>query len=304
MERLDRGLCNSKWGILYPDYSIQHLEFWGSDHRFLALSFEDQHSRRRGTMEKGRFPFFCEDCWSDEAECKNIVSKIWGGPQEGRDAMENMKWKIQACGERLVAWNMHKRRDLKRVIAVRMRALREASSLNRPPAWKQLAILEEKLNNVLDKEYRGLWRGWNPLKAPGRDGFPATFYPKFWGTVGEEVTSLCLEILNKGICLKDINSTVITLIPKTQNPTNMEDYRPISLCNVLYKIITKAMTNRLRGVIGEIISETQCAFIPGRMISDNTIVGFECLCRLKRWKRKTGSMALKLDMSKAYDRVE
>ncbi|KAI9157818.1 hypothetical protein LWI28_028552 [Acer negundo] len=84
----------------------------------------------------------------------------------------------------------------------------------------------------------------------------------------------------------------------------MGDYRPISLCSVLYKIITKAMTNRLRGVMGEIISETQCAFIPRRMISDNTTVGFECISRLKRRKGKKGSMTLKLDMSKAYDRVE
>ncbi|KAK3222430.1 hypothetical protein Dsin_009455 [Dipteronia sinensis] len=64
------------------------------------------------------------------------------------------------------------------------------------------------------------------------------------------------------------------------------------------------MTNRLKHVLGGIISETQCAFIPGRLILDNTIVSFECIHRLKRRKRKRGSMAIKLDMAKACDRVE
>ncbi|KAK2655696.1 hypothetical protein Ddye_008748 [Dipteronia dyeriana] len=84
----------------------------------------------------------------------------------------------------------------------------------------------------------------------------------------------------------------------------MTDFHPISLCRVIYKIIAKTISNRLRGVLGQIISETQCAFIPSRMISDNMIMGFECLHILKKRKRKKGSLALKLDMSKAYDRVE
>ncbi|KAK3192991.1 hypothetical protein Dsin_024301 [Dipteronia sinensis] len=101
-----------------------------------------------------------------------------------------------------------------------------------------------------------------------------------------------------------MNNSVISLIPKIKNPMRISDYRPISLCNVLYKIIAKAITNRFRHALGGVISETQCAFVPGRLISDNTIVGFECLHRLKRRKRKKGFIAIKLDMSKAYDRVE
>ncbi|KAK2635086.1 hypothetical protein Ddye_029878 [Dipteronia dyeriana] len=163
--------------------------------------------------------------------------------------------------------------------------------------------------SYLDKDFTGeeIRRsifGMGHLKASGKDGFLAVFYQKFWDSVGMEVTKYCLEVLNKSKSLEDINETVIILIPKIQKPTNMGDYRPISLCNVLYKIIIKAMTNRLRCVLGEVISETQCAFIPGRMISDNTIVGYECVNMLKRRKRKIGYMALKLDMSKAYDRVE
>ncbi|KAK3200734.1 hypothetical protein Dsin_024149 [Dipteronia sinensis] len=80
--------------------------------------------------------------------------------------------------------------------------------------------------------------------------------------------------------------------------------RPISLCNVMYKIIAKALANCFRLALGGVISEAQSSFIPSRLISDNAIVTFECMHDLKRKKRKESSMAIKLDMSKAYNRVE
>ncbi|KAK3222242.1 hypothetical protein Dsin_009267 [Dipteronia sinensis] len=143
-----------------------------------------------------------------------------------------------------------------------------------------------------------------PMKAPGKDGLPALFYQRFWDTIGPSVVAACLSILHDGASMECINSTIITLIPKVQNPERILDFCPISLCIVLYKIVAKAISNRFRSVLDVVISANQRAFIPGRRISDNTIVGFECLHRLKRKKRKYGSMALKLDMSKAYDRVE
>ncbi|KAK2648729.1 hypothetical protein Ddye_016218 [Dipteronia dyeriana] len=128
---------------------------------------------------------------------------------------------------------------------------------------------------------------------------------KYWPIVGEKVIKACLGVLNEGEGLEMVNKTLIIMIPKVKRLERISRFRPISLGNVIYKNCSEAFTNRFRNVLDEVISETQSAFIPGRLILDNGIVGFECMHALRRKKKgKKGSLALKLDMSKAYDRME
>ncbi|XP_024038343.1 uncharacterized protein LOC112097373 [Citrus clementina] len=144
-----------------------------------------------------------------------------------------------------------------------------------------------------------------PTKAPGPDGLPAVFFQKHWQRVKQGVLSTCLHILNKQGDVAPFNHTYIVLISKKGKPRKVTDFRPISLCNVIYRIVAKAIANRLKNVLPNLISPMQSAFIPNWLITDNIIVGYECLHKIRHCKgRKNGLVALKLDVSKAYDKLE
>jgi hypothetical protein len=144
-----------------------------------------------------------------------------------------------------------------------------------------------------------------PTKAPGPDGFPAHFFQTHWEICGEEVTLAVIRVLKGEDDMREVNQTFIVMIPKVVSPEELGQFRPISLCNVIYKIASKVMANRLKVVLPEIIAEEQSAFVPGRMITDNIISAYECLHFMKRNKAKKNRFcALKLDMRKAYDMLE
>ena len=114
-----------------------------------------------------------------------------------------------------------------------------------------------------------------------------------------------LDFLNNGVAPPKFHEMHIVLIPKTKNSERVTDYRPISLCNVAYKLASKAMANRLNLVLQDIICENQSAFVSERLILDNVLVAHELMNHINRKKKgRTGEMALKLDMSKAYDRMK
>ncbi|KAL9675311.1 hypothetical protein QQ045_003513 [Rhodiola kirilowii] len=143
-------------------------------------------------------------------------------------------------------------------------------------------------------------------KAPGSDGYSALFDHKNWRLIKDEVTQYSLRILNGGgLVNSELNETLITLVPKTRCSITFNEFRPFSLCNVAMKLITKGLANRLKEVLQSCISPSQGAFVPGRLISDNILIAHELMNYMRtRADKSIGYCCIKVDMSKAYDRME
>jgi len=122
----------------------------------------------------------------------------------------------------------------------------------------------------------------HPTKAPGPGDMFAIFYQKYWEVISNDIINTVLNVLNSNALVAPLNQTNIALIPKTNSPTKMNEFRPISLCNVSYKIISKVLANRLKAILSTIISENQSTFVPGRLITDNVLVAFEIMHYLKK----------------------
>lgn len=145
----------------------------------------------------------------------------------------------------------------------------------------------------------------HPDKSPGPDGMNPAFYQSHWNIVGKDVVDFVLKCLQSCVLPVGLNDTTLVLIPKKETPETVADLRPIALCNVIYKALAKVLANRLKRVLKDIISETQSAFIPGRLITDNILLAAEMGHFLRRKQvGKVGWVGLKLDMAKAYDRME
>ncbi|XP_020258784.1 uncharacterized protein LOC109835211 [Asparagus officinalis] len=169
---------------------------------------------------------------------------------------------------------------------------------------KRILTAESKqwlVQEVNYKEIRNALFQMNADKAPGPDGFNAYFYQQNWNMISGDVVLAVQSFFKSGTILKQINHTFLTLVPKSKEATSIQDYRPISCCNVIYKIITKILANRLKMVIGELISKNQHAFLQGRHIGECSLLAHELL---RDFNRNHGKRAcFKIDLHKAFDSI-
>ncbi|KAF7837557.1 reverse transcriptase [Senna tora] len=144
------------------------------------------------------------------------------------------------------------------------------------------------------------------LKAPGPDGLNGLFFQKSWDFVKDDLLAAANFFMEGNLFPHNFNETHITLVPKIPNPSSVGDFRPISCYNFSYKIFSKILANRMKALLPSIVSEVQSGFMGGRLIQDNITVVQEVFHHLKKKSSKSKDffMALKIDMNKAYDRLE
>lgn len=144
----------------------------------------------------------------------------------------------------------------------------------------------------------------DPCKAPGPDGFSDGFYQRTWKQTGTSVLNFANLFFDTGTLPNSSNDTFIALVPKVLHPERVSHLRYISLCNVGYKVVTKTMTNRLKRIMPKLICPHHSSFILGRQIVDNIVVYQEMLHTIRKKKSTNGYMVMKIDLEKAYDRLE
>ncbi|KAL8138022.1 hypothetical protein V2J09_004023 [Rumex salicifolius] len=131
-------------------------------------------------------------------------------------------------------------------------------------------------------------------------GFNTSSFSNVGGTVDENIM---VAVRDSSSMPRGLNETLITLITKVDNPIPVSNFRPVSLCNVLYKIITKVLAIRMQPLVKDLIGPTQGSFILGRVITDNIVIGQEIIHSMRFKKGLKSWMVLKVVLKKAYDRL-
>ena len=142
---------------------------------------------------------------------------------------------------------------------------------------------------------------WNGDKAPRPDGFSISFWQESWNLVKGEIVEMFREFHEKETFTRSLNTTFIVLIPKKCGAEDLRDFRPISLVISLYKLLAKVLANKLKRVVGKVVSKAQNAFVKGRQITNASLVANETIDYYqKKWEK---GIVCKLDIEKAYDSI-
>lgn len=163
-------------------------------------------------------------------------------------------------------------------------------------------LLQQLADPISEQEIEASVRGLAKNKASGPDGIPNEFVQKYWPDLKGDLSSIVFGFFNNQIDLTDINRADVVMIPKTDTPLVVGEFRPISVINIIPKIISKILANRLRKFMPDLISPNQTAFIQGRQITDNFVSTRETLHHIADTKRP--AVFVKIDFAKAFDTIE
>jgi len=154
-------------------------------------------------------------------------------------------------------------------------------------------VSEEEVSEVIKEMQSG--------KAPNPDRFNVDFFKAYWETLKHDILKVVDDSRRSKKVLKALNASFIALIPKQENAMTLDGFWPIALCNVVYKIISKIITNRLKPLLPSLISEEQTGYVEGRKILNNIIQAHEVVHSLK--SKKQAAMIIQLDLAKSYDKL-
>ncbi|XP_058099881.1 uncharacterized protein LOC131244264 [Magnolia sinica] len=213
-------------------------------------------------------PFHFLRMWTLHESFQLVVKKVWEG-MCSTNPMVNVQLKLKKTKQLLKVWN-------KEVFGNIFHHIKETQSA------------------AFDIPKDG---------APGPDGFSSSFFIECWPTVGEDIHKAACSMFSREAIPRAFTASLICLIPKSSEASKFANYHPISLCNVIYKIFSKILASRLSKVLPKLISLEQGAFVKGRAITENIVMALEAMQNLDR-KTRGVNIILKLDLEKAYDRID
>ncbi|CAA7029675.1 unnamed protein product [Microthlaspi erraticum] len=320
-KRLDRVFYCAHARLKWQEAVVTHLPFLSSDHAplYIQLSPEIAGDPRRR-------PFRFEAAWLKHDGFQDLMKASWKGDLNTNVALrpsdtllvreedlikaldvvleqEEMIW-FQKSREKWIPLGDRNTRFFHTSTVIRRQRNRIEMLKRSDGSWiTDSAEMELLAREFSAFEIEAAVRGMGKYKTPGPDGYQPVFYQSCWDTVGTSVVRFVLDFFATGVLPPETNDVLLVLIPKVNKPVSITQFRPISLCNVLFKTITKVMVERLKLVISKLIGPAQASFIFGRLSTDNIVLVQEAVHSMRRKEGRKGWMLLKLDLEKAYDRI-
>ncbi|XP_058753528.1 uncharacterized protein LOC131626710 [Vicia villosa] len=329
-ERLDRSIGNEEWRLMFTDAQVKVLtrvDF--SDHHPIMIALAGNNYERIPKL------FRFESAWVVENNYVDRLKGYWNINDSliknlkriEEDAVEWKRCSVQHVNKvkrgimaRLqgIQRGIQNNKNTSGLLRLEEKLQRELNMILRQEelmwfqrscaqcwtCWKNTTasfpnLAEGDINNlnikISKEEVKKALFDMKPWKAPGPDGFPAGFYQKSWGVVGDSVCNFISRLWDFPSEIANVNKTDICLIPKTDNPSMVAQFRPISLCNTIYKVLSKIVVRRLKKHMDNLISPYQTGFVPGRQIHKNIIIAKEAMHTMENMKGKKGAFAIKVD---------
>ncbi|GKV35976.1 hypothetical protein SLEP1_g44163 [Rubroshorea leprosula] len=265
--------------------------------KFTWYNSNGEYMSRIDRIDWGPKPFKFFDSWLEKPGCKEMIKKVWNSTTVKGWKGCGLKEKLKRTKQALKEWSGKSMTDVDGRIK---------------ETEREIATLDDKGENIsesnnelftkafTEEEIRNAVWDCDSTKSPRSNGFNFRLIKTMWEEIKQDVVGFIQEFHEQGRLVRGSNASFIALIPKVENPQRIEEYRPISLIGIMYKIIAKLLANRLRKVIDKIIGEQQMAFIRGRQLVDGAVIANEVIEEAKRKKKKCFSF--KVDFEKAYNK--